>query len=228
MKQPWILMGNMIEKVWRPISPGNMNSDASVTWKTFHDPAPVSLSDPPPALLPCSLCFEFYHLELDPGRSLNSECLLPSLPPLSSSAFGTWPRPLPSLSSLLLPLQSCLLHAQHFLHTSPGHLSHCFAVTHSLVRQAPGRQCSIRFICVCQALVWSLAHTGVNAWRRKGKSTTALGAALWPVTRVTATRGGRRTGSSEPHRLEEFRLRIQRTILGPKGKFLQHTGHSSV
>ena len=78
--------GEHDQKSSEAVSPGNMNSDASVTWRTFHDPVPVSLSDPSPALLPCNLCFEFYRLELDPGRYLNSECLLPSPPPLGGVA----------------------------------------------------------------------------------------------------------------------------------------------
>lgn len=147
----------------------------------------------------------------------------------SSSASGTWLRPLPSFSSLLLLLQTCLLCAQHFLHTSPGHLPHCFAVTHSLVCRAPRRQETVLYYiypCTSGAGV-EPARIGVNARRMKGKSTTALAAVLRPVMRVTATRGGRQTGSCEQHRLEGFRLRIQRPILEPNGKFTEHTGHFS-
>lgn len=92
-----IFIGEHDQKSLEAISPGNMNSDAGVAWRTFHDPAPVSLSDPSPALLPCNLRFEFYRLELDPGRSLNSECPLPS----------PFPRPLELGSGHFLPFPLC-------------------------------------------------------------------------------------------------------------------------
>ena len=100
-----IFIGEHDQKSLEAISPGNMNSDAGVAWRTFHDPAPVSLSDPSPALLPCNLRSEFYRLELDPGRSLNSECPLPSPFPrpleLGSGHFLPFPRAtsFPSLSA---------------------------------------------------------------------------------------------------------------------------------
>lgn len=148
--------GEHDQKSSEAVSPGNMNSDASVTWRTFHDPAPVSLSDPSPALLPCNLCFEFYRLELDPGRSLNSECLLPSPPPPRPLELGSGhflPFPLCSFSCkrvFCVPSIFCIL-LQDICPTvlqSPIHLF--------VVHLGDRRQCSIIFIRVHQALVWSL------------------------------------------------------------------------